>query len=390
MADGTPPLPDPARINLRDLALPVRLVLAVFLISVGIGYVSALVQLHFKEAKPGQPLPDAEDALRTYHGTAGMGQFERLITEPENRPWGAGGTMRPAFTSRSSGWSSRVRQTKTAFGLDKAQAENLLRSMRQLEVQAIVDWIHAGAKKETYAVEQILNKDLARALPLVEWKKMIEARPKPAEGEELPEPPTLMFEEDENGNWRYNVDTIIQERCVRCHKPSGSVSQIDLSTYEGVKDYIPPVDDPSARGMSLGKLAQTTHVHLLGFSVLYGLTGLLFAFTSYPLFLRVLIAPLPLLAQVVDISFWWLSRMDAPHGELFAHLIPITGMIVAGSLLVQILFGLFALFGWFGRFVLVLLIAGVLASAHFFVKPIVEDHLQMERESVMKIVEPTK
>ena len=83
-----------------------------------------------------------------------------------------------------------------------------------------------------------------------------------------------------------------------------------------------PASDPAARGMSLSKLAQTTHVHMLGFSMLYGLTGLLFAFTSYPVFVRVLIAPLPLLAQIIDISFWWLARLDEPYGPGFAAAIP--------------------------------------------------------------------
>ena len=45
---------------LRDLPLAARLVIATFLLSVGIGYFSALVQLHFQHAKPGSLLPDAE------------------------------------------------------------------------------------------------------------------------------------------------------------------------------------------------------------------------------------------------------------------------------------------------------------------------------------------
>jgi hypothetical protein len=55
--------------------------------------------------------------------------------------------------------------------------------------------------------------------------------------------------------------------------------------------------------VSLKKLAQTTHVHLLGFGLLYGLTGLILTFTSYPGWLRGLLGPLPLVAQVGDIGF---------------------------------------------------------------------------------------
>ena len=44
----------PERLTLRALPLAARLVLAVFLIAVGLGYGSALVQLHFQHASPGQ------------------------------------------------------------------------------------------------------------------------------------------------------------------------------------------------------------------------------------------------------------------------------------------------------------------------------------------------
>ena len=45
-----------------------------------------------------------------------------------------------------------------------------------------------------------------------------------------------------------------------------------------------------------------------------------------------LIAPLPLLAQVADISCWWLARLEGPIGEQFAQAILVTGGIVGLSL----------------------------------------------------------
>ena len=48
-----------------------RLTLAVFLLSVGIGYVAALVQLHFQHATPGDLLPSRDDAVRVFHGDVG-------------------------------------------------------------------------------------------------------------------------------------------------------------------------------------------------------------------------------------------------------------------------------------------------------------------------------
>jgi hypothetical protein len=92
--------------------------------------------------------------------------------------------------------------------------------------------------------------------------------------------------------------------------------------------------------MSLAKLAQTTHVHLLGLAVLYGLTGLIFSFTSYSNRARVLFGPLPLVAQLGDIGCWWLARLD----PVFAQAILITGGLVALGLAIHILGSLWDLF----------------------------------------------
>ena len=70
------------RWTLSDLPLAARLTVAVFLISVGIGYFSALVQVHFQHAKPGSPLPSDEDIIAKFHGRVGdlpKSRFQALI-----------------------------------------------------------------------------------------------------------------------------------------------------------------------------------------------------------------------------------------------------------------------------------------------------------------------
>ena len=71
---AVPPLP---RTVLRDLPLSARLVLALFMISVGLGYFSALVQLHFQQAPAGKLLPGADEAKATYSSKPGVSQLER-------------------------------------------------------------------------------------------------------------------------------------------------------------------------------------------------------------------------------------------------------------------------------------------------------------------------
>ena len=101
-----------------------------------------------------------------------------------------------------------------------------------------------------------------------------------------------------------------------------------------------------------------------------------------------LIAPLPLVFQMVDISFWWLARMDEPYGQIFAHFIPVTGGIVALGLGLQIVLTMFSLFGKYGRALLIGLILAVGLSV-FGIKDRVVQYLADEKtaagiESIQK------
>jgi hypothetical protein len=357
----------PPRPVLRHLPLVPRLVIAIFLMSVGFGYFSALVQLHFQAASPGKVLPSMDDAARIYNGDPnGKSQLERLLTQEENLPFNGSGSMRAAFTSHSSGWKGQIsrrakdelkeEQEKGGQGakLNLPQAEKHLRGERDGERLALLAWIQAGAPEKAYESNDFDVTRLPEDQPITD-RYVIK------DGEGNPVKPR-----------RVRIQNVLNDRCVRCHKEGGQVSDAPLEAYDDVKNYC----DVEARGhaMSLTKLAQTTHVHLLGFSMLYGLTGLIFAFTSYPGWLRFVLAPLPLLAQVADISCWWLGRLD-PH---FAHTISITGGIVAAGLFLQIVLSLFNLFGKKGWVVLVLLFALVGFGGFTAYQKVIQPFLQNE------------
>jgi hypothetical protein len=131
--------------------------------------------------------------------------------------------------------------------------------------------------------------------------------------------------------------------------------------------------------MSMEKLAQTTHVHLLGFSMLYGLTGLILAFSSYPRPVRILLCPLPLVAQIVDISFWWLARLPDPHGPMFARCIVYSGAVVAIGLLLHIVLSLFNLFRAKGWLVLVVLFAAAGYAGYETKMRVIDPYISQEK-----------
>src|SRR5438105_1584254 len=135
------------RLVLRDLPFSARLVLAAFLITAGIGYLSALVQLHFQHASPGSVMPTADDAERVFAGKQGHGasRIESLIDADENLPFGGNGQMRGAFTKHSDGWKDAIKELSTTRKIDKTLAEEELRKKREGERLALLDWLHAGA-----------------------------------------------------------------------------------------------------------------------------------------------------------------------------------------------------------------------------------------------------
>ena len=90
--------PTPDRFTLRALPLPAKLVVTAFLLAVGLGYSSAMVQLHMQHASPGNFLPTPEDAERIFAGkTQGerpKSKVEVVLEAPEDQPFnGTGQTM---------------------------------------------------------------------------------------------------------------------------------------------------------------------------------------------------------------------------------------------------------------------------------------------------------
>jgi hypothetical protein len=353
----------PRTFVLRDLPLAARLTLAVFLISVGIGYVSALVQVHFQHARPGEFLPTPENMEPIYHGgdTKPVSTIERLIMADEKLPFNGTGEMSRAFTIKSEGWKGKIKEKAQELAKGRrdlgdaelAAGEAALRKERDTERLAMVEWIRSGASKTEYKKDRYCLPDSLAQRPMTEEYVVVEDN-KPF----------------------VKIKQLIQDRCVRCHAPDGQDKAVDfpLDTFEHLKPYV-TVQATSA--MSLNKLAQTTHVHLLGFAMLYGLTGLVLAFSSYPRFVRVILCPLPLAVQVTEISLWWLARLEAPHGPMLARSIVIAGGIVGASVFLHIVLSLFNLFSWRGKLILVVL-AGAAAFGGYVVKEKVVDPYLLE------------
>jgi hypothetical protein len=359
--------------RLCDLPFVARLVIACFLCSVGIGYFAALVQVHVQDAPPGEPLPSGNRLIDKFHGRPGVSTVERLITAPESLPFGASGTMKPAFTTKSIGWDQEPQKAARKLAEDAkedydaateekqagyiARAKAKLRTERNAEMEVMVHWLRNGMDKKAYDDDSY---------------------PLPAELQNQPPTDKFLIKDDNGKPTGVKIHRLLEARCVRCHTDArrADADEAPLNEYWKIKAY---ADKPGGAGaMSMHKLAQSTHVHLLGFSMLYFLTGILFAMTDWPAIVRFLIAPTALVAQVVDIAFWWLARLDDPYGSHFALWVSITGGIAGIFLGLQILLTLWSLFGKLGKLLVVLLVLAVALGGWQLFEWKIKGYLQQE------------
>src|SRR5262245_28710921 len=257
------------RFSLRDLPTPAKLVITCFLLAVGVGYTAAMVQLHMQDAKSGQALPTAHDVILKYTGKKWFetepprprSQFVTLITTDERASFNGWGTMLPALTTRDGGELNRIART------GPSQAEKL-RPLRHGERDVLVLW----AESPPEVRKQAFDSDHF--------------------GIDAGKEPKAITPEFRSADGAYKVKSIIETRCVRCHKPNGDDSHaanFPFQTYEQIEKYLtaPSVGNFRSGGdwvkveepISLERLTQSTHAHLLSFAVLFSLTGLVFAFT---------------------------------------------------------------------------------------------------------------
>lgn len=315
--------------HLRQLPLPARLTLTLFMIALGFGYLAGLVQMHFSHAKSGTLLPTEQDVIDIFHGSTGpaVSKLERLLEAPEDAPFNGNGSMRAAFTTKASGWKKDIKE--------RPEAE--VRKEREGERLALLEYIRAGA-------------------PEADWTN--DARAIPDSLKDQPLTPDFVGEEE--GKKFIRIKSLFEARCTRCHEPSGGFDKkaaaYPLETHEQIARYSTTT---ASVGMSLEKRAMFTHAHFLSFAMIYGVAGLVFSLTSYPGLLRLFLAPLPLLAQLVEMAAWWLVILD----PLWGQVIMVAGAVVGVGLALQILLTVFNLFGWKGRAVLLLLLLVTLGGS---------------------------
>jgi hypothetical protein len=376
------------RYTLRQLPLAAKLVVTLFMLSVGLGYFSALVQMHFQHTLgDGTPMPGPDDVIEIFAGKKKFTVEEAKAMQPKSKletlvaapleKWGGNSSMAPAFFHKD---PTKEYQTLVDKRNPDPKVKEKVDEERKGEQTAVLQWaaLPEDQRKKAYEADKFVP---GKDGPAVVTTKFLINPASSADG--------------------VKIKSIINARCADCHKPGAEQGSFPLDTYTGLAKYLerpPGIEIPegatevwcaSSRQIGREKLAQSTHAHLLSFSMLFALTGFVFAFTSYPGILRFVLAPIVLLTQIADVSCWWLARLDGP-GIYFAQAIMLTGGIVGMGLGAQIVLSVFNMYGAKGKFVLVLLFAAAAGGMAVFVEKVGKPHLQQLKEKRQQELEAAK
>lgn len=134
------------------------------------------------------------------------------------------------------------------------------------------------------------------------------------------------------------VALIFERNCAACHSAQSGLPIPPLTSFEEVK-ALAQVDT----GPSLLSLARVSHVHLFGISIIFLLTGAIFAMSEISWKWRLIVIAIPYLAIWADIGSWWITKVE----PLFAWVVVGGGTLMGLALGVQIFFSLWEM--WLAR-----------------------------------------
>lgn len=277
--------------RLANLSLPAKLLVTLFLLIIGPGYLFGTVNIFYKhqlaDDEPGLTL---DDLRATFHG------MEKTFKPDDKRI---------------------VNSLMLTQVSPDGEMREYLEEGGEPAVRGLTTWLENEAKENEFTQEGLAQAGDPSAQAIIKAHCIVCHNADGGEMEDVP------YAETEESDPQY---TLVMETA----KPDITVEE----SGEQTKIYKPT---------SESRLVQITHVHILTMPVFTFLTGVLFLMTGISTKLKLLIGPLPMLAVMLDIGGWWAARFIEP----FIYVIAAAGGIFGAMYALQILCVLGSL--WLGK-----------------------------------------
>jgi hypothetical protein len=189
----------------QRLSVGTKRALGQVLSGVALCYLAVVANAYWQYTSPGALIPDIRELERSIYDSHPPSRLQRLL-EAEGERIDQGGTMRPAFTTDSVGWSETIKS------LGAAQTARLLEE-REAERQALLDWVCAGGSRQAYEQDDYLLDTGGVIEKITEKYRLSQSPPK------------------------IRIRTLISDRCVTCHSENGrhgTARFIPLDTYDNL------------------------------------------------------------------------------------------------------------------------------------------------------------
>ena len=275
--------------NIRLVRLPLsaKLLVTLFLLIVGPGYLFGTANILFKHQNAdGEEGLTLDDLRATFHGMTKTIQPEDKVT---------------------------VNSTMLAMVRPGGDMREYLEKGGEPAVRGLITWLENGAREEEFTQADLAQEGDPSAQAIIKAQCVECHRADGGEMEDLP------YAETAEDDPQY-------ARVIRAAKPDVTVEKSGVQTRE-----IKPASE--------ARLVHITHVHILTMPVFAFLVGALFLMTGLPSGIKVVVGPLPMLAVLLDIGGWWAARwveqwiyVIAAAGGVFGALYALQILCILGSL----------------------------------------------------------
>lgn len=314
---------DSNRLTLRNLHPAQKLLVAAILATVGVGYISALANLFAQDASAdGLQTIELEDFASVFAKKGVLGLLEEVqrslgVNDVIRKYHGSGNSLR-LQTALDGSMKTKILENVTGGDASDPKMAAYCETLRQ----DLIVWakLPVGLRRRSYA-EGVPFKG-EEGLETTDFEKLQDLF-----GPEGTAPKTQIGKTP----LKPLISGTFKENCVTCHATGSTDTRakgLPLDKFEAIDQFC-KLD----HGISMKQLALTTHVHLLGFAVLFAMTGFLFSLTSYSGFTRVVVSPFTLTVQLMEICCWWLAKTHIGFAYGIFYLGPLVGL----GLLIQIL-----------------------------------------------------